>query len=182
MIFGKRVRLRAVTREDIPRFVEWLNDPEVIEGLVIYLPFSMEDETRWFDGLASRPPEERPLAIDIRAGEDWTHIGSCGFHEFNWRHRSAEIGIAIGNKEFWNQGFGTETVRLMLRHGFDTFNLNRVFLRVYEMNRRAVRSYEKAGLTLEGRLRQARYHNGKYYDELIMGILRSEWDAAGKED
>ncbi len=44
MIYGKRIRLRAIEREDLPRFVAWLNDPDVLQGLLIYLPLSLQDE------------------------------------------------------------------------------------------------------------------------------------------
>jgi RimJ/RimL family protein N-acetyltransferase len=182
MIYGERIRLRSIERGDLPNYVEWLNDPEVIEGLVMSIPFSMEDETHWFEGLAERPAEERPLAIEFRDGEEWKLIGSCGFHNIDWKSRAAEIGIAIGHKASWNQGYGTETMHLMLRFGFETLNLNRIFLRVYEYNQRAVRSYGKVGFVLEGKLRQARYKAGQYFDEYIMSVLRSEWEQAGNKE
>ena len=182
MIYGERIRLRSIERGDLPHYVEWLNDPEVIEGLMMNLPFSLEDETRWFEGLAGRPAEERPLAIESRDGDGWRLIGSCAFDNINWKNRAGEVGIAIGYKASWNQGYGTETMQLMLKYGFETLNLNRIFLRVYEYNRRAIRSYEKNGFKLEGQLRQARYQAGRYYDEFIMSVLRSEWETANSKE
>jgi diamine N-acetyltransferase len=88
---------------------------------------------------------------------------------------AAEFGIVIGDKSYWNQGYGTEAVRLLVRFGFHTLNLNRIFLRVYETNPRAIRAYEKAGFTSEGRERQAEFRNGKYIDVLRMSILRAEF-------
>jgi len=90
------------------------------------------------------------------------------------------VGIAIGDKSFWNKGCGTEAMGLLLRHGFDTLNLNRVFLRVHEPNKRAIRAYEKAGFIKEGCLRQAVFKNGSYQDMFIMSVLRSEWEANRK--
>jgi len=176
MIHGERVRLRAIEREDIPRFVEWLNDPEVIAGLLVSLPMSMADETRWFEGLGSRAPEARPLAIDIREAGGWRHIGSTGLEGILWTNRTAEFGILIGEKSLWNQGYGTEATRLMVKHGFETLNLNRIFLHVYETNPRAMRAYEKVGFVREGIMREARYINGVYINVVLMSILRSEWD------
>ncbi len=63
----------------------------------------------------------------------------------------------------------------MLKHGFNTLNLNRIKLFVYETNQRAIQSYKKAGFIEEGRMRQERFINGKYVDAIFMGILRSEW-------
>ena len=101
MIYGERIRLRAVEREDIPRFVEWLNDPEVIAGLLINLPMASWDETRWFENLANRPAEERPLALDaVQPDGSWKHIGNVGLHQIEWTNRAAEFGIFIGDKSF----------------------------------------------------------------------------------
>ena len=178
MILSERIRLRAIEREDIPRFVAWLNDPEVISNLLIYLPLAAWDETRWFENLANRPIEDRPLAVEARQpGGPWVHIGNTGLHNFDWTARSAEFGIFIGDRTFWNNGFGTDVTRLMLKHGFETLNLNRIGLDVYDTNPRAMHVYEKVGFVHEGRRRQANYHAGQYRDLLQMSILRSEWDA-----
>jgi RimJ/RimL family protein N-acetyltransferase len=67
-------------------------------------------------------------------------------------------------------------MRLLLKHGFDTLNLHRIGLRVYENNRGAIRSYEKAGFQNEGCLREAEYQEGKYLDIYLMSVLRSEWE------
>lgn len=177
MIIGERIRLRGIERTDVPHFVDWFNDPEVRQNLAVYLPMSMAREELWFEGTLKRAPEEQPFAIEARKGRAWTLIGNCGFHDVNWQERSAEIGIMIGMKREWNKGYGTEAMRLMLKHGFETLNLHRIFLHVYEDNARAIRTYAKAGFTEEGRLRQARYAQGRYSDVLVMGILRPEWDA-----
>lgn len=177
MIFGNRIRLRAVEREDLPLFVKWLNDPEVIEGLLFLTPLSLEDEKHWFEKVADHSPAERPLVIEIRDGETWRMIGNCEFHNISQINRSADVGIFIGDKTVWNAGYGTETMQLLLKYGFETLNLNRISLVVYDDNLRAMRAYEKAGFVLEGRLRQAKYKHGRYGDELIMSVLRSEWDA-----
>lgn len=177
MIYGERIRLRAVEREDIPRFVEWLNDPDVTAGLLIHLPLAIWDETRWFENLANQPVEERPLALDVRLPDGtWAHIGNTGLHRIEWSSRSAEFGIFIGDKAYWNSGYGSEATHLTLKHGFETLNLNRIYLHVYETNPRAIRVYEKIGFQREGRLRQATYRNGRYIDSLLMSMLRSEWD------
>jgi diamine N-acetyltransferase len=178
MIFGKRVRLRGVERNDLPSFQAWLNDPEVTEGLATYLPLSMIDEEQWLDRISHIEPDERPLAIELKEGRTWRLIGNSGFFNLEWANRCAEFGIFIGDKSLWNKGYGTEAVQLLLKHGFESLNLHRIYLRVYSTNPRARRSYEKAGFILEGTMRDAVYRHGKYADIHIMSVLRSEWNAA----
>ena len=182
IIYGKRIRLRSAERSDLDRFVEWINDPEVTAGLTLFLPMSSVDEEKWFEIAMQRPQEEKPLVIDMKDGTDWRLIGNSGFLDFDWVARTAEVGIMIGDKTVWNQGYGTEAMTLLLHHGFETLNLNRVYLRVYAENKRAIRTYEKTGFVHEGRMRQAVYKNGKYSDVLFMSVLREEWDARKKEN
>ena len=178
MISGKHVRLRGVERTDIPKFQGWLNDPEVTEGLSVYLPLSMIDEEQWLDKASQMAPEEKPLAIELNDKGTWRLIGNSGFFNLEWANRSAEVGLFIGDKSVWNQGYGTEVMHLLLRHGFETLNLHRIYLRVYSTNPRAKRSYEKVGFVLEGTMREAVYRRGRYADVHIMSVLRSEWTAA----
>lgn len=182
MIYGKRIRLRAIKKDDLPLFTRWLNDPEVRQGLTHYLPFSIHDEEDWFEEMRKRPGDEKPLMIEIKTEDGWEPVGNCGLFNFNWRVRSAEIGIFIGAKQHWNQGYGTEVMELFLKHGFETLNLNRIHLRVHANNPRAKRSYEKAGYVLEGKLRQAHFDEGEYYDVFLMGVLRSDWQAAQEDE
>ena len=175
MIYGERIRLRGVEKTDLPLFMEWINDPEVTVGLSLYLPMAMWEEEEWFAGLSKLPETERPLAVEIPDGEGWRLIGNSGFQNIDTIARSAEVGIMLGDKSLWNQGYGTEVMRLLLKHGFETLNLNRIYLRVYEGNRWAIRTYEKVGFVHEGRQREAHYKHGKYEDDLWMSVLRSEW-------
>lgn len=181
MIYGEHVRLRATERDDVKKFYEWVNDPEVTRGLAMFLPLSTTDEMNWFDSLAKRDQKEKPLVIEIKDGNGWRMIGNCGVFDIDPVNRTGELGIMLGDKDEWNKGYGTEVMSLLARHCFDTLNLNRVSLRVYAENARARRAYEKAGFVEEGRLREAVYKHGKYDDVIMMSVLRSEWAAQVEE-
>ncbi|HQJ50718.1 MAG TPA: GNAT family protein [Anaerolineae bacterium] len=169
-INGTRIRLRRIERSDIPTFVRWFNDPEVRHGLLMYLPMSLASEEQWFEQqLAS---DRLIFGIETLAGQ---LIGNLGIEQVDWKNRNAEIGIVIGEKEYWNQGYGTEAIITVLRFMFTEMNLHRVMLRVFDFNHRAQRCYEKCGFRLEGRLRQSFYHQGQYCDELVMGLLRDDY-------
>lgn len=181
MIYGQRIRLRHAEREDLSTFLTWLNDPEVREGISMYLPMSMAEEEQWFEKMLQRPPVERSLCIQVKDGRGWKLVGNCGYFNIEERIRSAELGILIGEKSEWNKGYGTEAMQLLLRFGFETLNFNRIWLRVYESNPRAVRAYEKAGFVHEGRYRQGQFAQGEYQDVLLMSVLRDEWRTAHQE-
>lgn len=178
-LHGKRIRLRAAEREDITAFLRWVNDADVTENLFLVSPMSRFEEEQWYDAMMEKPTSEHVLVIEVRdpsPNDDYRPIGTCQFHNLDWRNRSAEIGIMIGEKTFWNRGYGTETMRLLLVHGFDTLNLHRIWLQVYEKNKRGIRAYEKAGFQHEGKYREAHYQNGEYFDVHLMSVLKEEWD------
>jgi diamine N-acetyltransferase len=188
MITGERIRFRGVERDDLPTFVKWLNDPEVRQGILMHHPGSQAEEENWYDEMLKLPMDEHVLGIEAKLpGEKavepsnhaneghWKLIGNLAFFRIDWRNRSSEFGIMIGDTNYWNQGYGTEAVRLLVKHGFNTLNLNRIYLHVFENNSRAIRAYEKAGFVHEGRLRQAGFKDGKYIDILVMSILKDEF-------
>ncbi len=176
MITGKRLRLRALEASDLPYFIRWLNDPEVIAGLTIDWPLSSWQEEDWFKKLAQRSPHERPLVIEVPHDDGWRPIGNLGLLHIDWKTRQAEAGIMIGDKNYWNRGYGSEALQLLITHVFRTLNLNRIYLHVYSNNPRAIRAYEKIGFVHEGTLRQAHYAQGRYHNVFVMSVLRSEWN------
>jgi diamine N-acetyltransferase len=175
MIEGKRIRLRAIERSDLPKFVEWLNDPEVIDNLYLYAPMSLGQEEEWYKKTLTQPVDEQVLAIEVKEKGGFTMIGTLAFVGINWHDHSGEVGISIGEKSYWNKGYGTEAMQALIRHGFNKMGLNRVWLRVYETNSRGIRAYEKAGFVHEGTLRQARWKDGKFINMHVMSVLRNEW-------
>ena len=178
-LHGERIRLRAAEREDITAFLRWVNDADVTENLFLVSPMSRFEEEQWYDAMMKRPASEHVLVIEVKdqsPNDDYRPIGTCQFHNIDWRNRSAEIGIMIGEKTFWNRGYGTETMRLLLMHGFDTLNFHRIWLQVYDKNKRGIRAYEKAGFQHEGKYRQAHYQNGAYFDVHLMSVLKEEWE------
>jgi RimJ/RimL family protein N-acetyltransferase len=173
MTVGDKVRLRHLEREDLPRCVEWFSDPEVRRHLTVYLPFSMAQEERWFENLLDRLERQEMVLMAIETSEG-VHIGNLGLHAIDWKNRSAELGITIGDKTYWGQGCGTDAIRTLLRLGFEEMNLHRIFLRVDVDNARAIRCYEKVGFRREGTSRDAVFRDGRYYDQYVMSILESE--------
>jgi len=176
MIVGGRVRLRPIEQDDLPRFVEWFSDPEVRRYLLVYLPFSLAQEERWFENLQGRLERQEDVLLGIET-TDGVLIGNIGLHSINWKNRNAELGIVIGEKAYWDQGYGTDAIRTLLGLAFREMNLHRVFLRVDDDNARGIRCYEKIGFRREGTLREVEFKEGEYHDQYMMSILESEFEA-----
>lgn len=176
MIRGDLVYLRPSERDDLPRFVRWLNDADVARNLVRRAPLSVAEEEAWFERLLeTQGRTDHHFVICLLA--DDRPIGTAGLHDVSERHGTAEFGIAIGEKAEWDHGYGTDALRAICAFGFDELRLERIGLQVYDGNARARRAYEKAGFRHEATLRHAHYADGAFEDVHVMSLLRDEWRA-----
>jgi RimJ/RimL family protein N-acetyltransferase len=166
---GRLVRLRAIEEEDLPAINEGIWNPNVSQYLLRSWPEALAG-TRAFWESVRRSERDLVLVIETRAGQ---LIGACGLHGISARSRTADLGIWIAEPH-WDQGYGTDAVRVMCRFGFREMNLQRIDLGVFDNNPRGMRAYEKVGFREEGRLRRAHFVDGRYVDLLLMGILAEE--------
>jgi RimJ/RimL family protein N-acetyltransferase len=171
MLYGKKVVLRPITHEDLPNYVRWLTDPEVLLYFGKYLPMNLDQEEDWY-----HRQRDDPTVLNLAITYEGEHIGGTGFQHLNHRERNAEVGLFIGEKSLWDQGLGQDTLATMLRYGFEQLNLHRIYLRVFAENQRGIRAYEKVGFVTEGRLRQVVWRHGRWHDILIMSVLYPEWE------
>ncbi|MBN1203296.1 MAG: GNAT family N-acetyltransferase [Myxococcaceae bacterium] len=169
---GPRLYLRPIEREDAPRIAAYINDPQVRRTLLAHRPMSVAEEQAF---LEAREKDEHHVVLGIARQGQEELIGATGLHLLDFRSRRAELGLMIGDRSAWGQGFGTEATRLMLDYGFGTLNLHKVWLHVYAHHAPAIRVYEKAGFRKEGVQRDQHYVEGRYVDAVLMGIIRSEW-------
>lgn len=173
MLEGDRVELRPIQERDRERLYELVETIEV-RALSTHdppLPLSLEEiearDRRW---LKERHTDSAWFAIDV----DGETIGMCGLHSIDHFQQRAEIGIRLG-KAYWGKGYGQDAVRTLLDYGFRHLNLARISLRVLADDERAVGAARKAGFVEEGRLRAHAWYDGARHDELVMSVLREEW-------
>jgi RimJ/RimL family protein N-acetyltransferase len=172
---GDRVVLKRHVPGNLAAFMRWYADPEVSRL------------TRYQDGPMARPEIERffqarvlgtdSLAMAIHERASDRLLGTCAFSQLDGENGSALFHITIGEKDAWGKGFGTEATRLMLEHAFERLRLHRIGLSVFAFNERAIRSYRRAGFVIEGRAREAIRRDGRWWDEVEMSILDSDWRA-----
>jgi diamine N-acetyltransferase len=176
VIRGERIYLRGSERSDIPTFVRWFNDSETISYISMRAPMSEASEEQWFNEMAPREGKDAYHFVMCRL-EDDKPIGTIGLFQIDQLNGNAGIGIGIGEKQLWGQGYGTDAMFALLDFGFGELRLERLWLEVYDYNARARRSYEKCGFVLEGIERHAIFKRGEYHDVHLMSILRDEWVA-----
>ncbi|MEI4828443.1 GNAT family protein [Bacillus sp. FJAT-53711] len=173
LFHGKYVRLSAIKPEDAKVMEKWSEDAEYLRNVDTDIALPKTKEQFEAEGRQISNGAYFPLRTIL----DNELIGFVAIHKIEWNNRSGLLAIGIGEVKHRSKGYGTDALQLVLRFAFHELNLDRVGLDVIEYNTRAIRAYEKVGFLHEGRIRSAVYRDGKRYDRIIMGILRSEWEA-----
>jgi len=121
-------------------------------------------------------PQLDLFIFSIRTKAEDRLIGVTSLYGVKWTHGEGFLGIGLGDRQDWGQGYGTDAVRLILRYAFTELNLGRLSLDVYAYNPRAIRVYEKIGFVPEGRMRKCLNREGIRSDIIFMSILKEEWE------
>jgi RimJ/RimL family protein N-acetyltransferase len=176
VLHGELVQLTAVNAaEDVPLFVEWSQDTEYwrLEAADPEIPRRV---SRVEDDFNKGDVSTNEIDFAIRTLIDPVTIGYADLEIINPANQDCFLGIGIGRRDYWNKGYGTDAMRVLLRYTFEVLNLHRVSLNVFEYNERAIRCYRKVGFVEEGRQREFLHRGNRYWDLVYMGILRSEWE------
>ncbi len=171
---GKKCYLSPINVEDVDQYCIWLNDLEISYNLLIFnQQLSLEKEKMILQDMIKNNAQ---IFAIVDADSDKL-IGNCSIFRINERNRKAEVGIFIGDKNYWSKGYGSEALSLLIDYGFNILNLNNIMLEVFSFNKRAFSSYKKVGFKEIGRRREAIIFAGEKHDEIYMDILANEFES-----
>ncbi len=173
-LVGNTLYLRPINEADLnATYREWFNDPDVCK-------FNSHHRFPNYDANMREYYEEVikshvNLVLAIVTKDSDLHIGNVSLQSIDLLNQSAEFAIVIGNKEYWGKKVGQEAMHLVVEHGFNALNLNRIFLGTAEDNIGMQKLALALGCKEEGRSRQAIFKGGKFKDIFHYGLLRGEW-------
>lgn len=174
MLHGKDIFLRPLDMNDIDDLMKFVNNQEINQCLARTLPMTRQQEIKWVESVSDSDSEIVFAIIHNDDNKD-VFIGTCGLHRINWISKSATIGIAIVNKDYHEKKFGTKSYELIINYAFSHLNLNRISSSVVEGNDRSLALHKRFQFKQEGKRRQVFFRDGKYRDEIILGLLREEY-------
>jgi RimJ/RimL family protein N-acetyltransferase len=169
MLLGNGISLGPFIPEDSGAVFCWLNDVAAARLDFAYRPVDMMTHQQWWSGLGKDPAK---VVFALRRTSHPALVGFVQITNINPVHRSAELGIRIGDEKNRGLGYGKEALRLALDFCWNHLNLNRVQLLVFKHNNRAIGAYGAAGFRKEGRLRKAAFIDGEWVDLVLMAICR----------
>ncbi len=174
MLYGKRIKLIPLEKEDLSKSRSWVNDKSLNSRILRVMPVTQSDQERWYQEIVQ---DASKLVFAIKTLTEEEHIGNTGFYHIDWIHRRAEFWILIGERDFWKKQIGKEVVSLMQHYAFENLNLNKLHLNVGSDNREAIGLYKKSGFIQEGVLKAHYFIEGRYRDIITMAILRNDFYA-----
>jgi RimJ/RimL family protein N-acetyltransferase len=173
MIRGEKIYLTELDRRNAETIRAWLNDPEVHRFLLVgHLPITREQEELYYDRQSQAVDS---FAFEIHVAADDRYIGNIGLKDVDFVHRHGEIGIVIGDKTAWGQGYGADAIVACLGFAFFALGLHRVSIRVHEEHTRGLELYRRLGFVETGREREHIYQEGHFQDEIILDMLEPEY-------
>ena len=173
-LYGGRISLRDKRSDDAENDYRWRSDPELARlDAAIPLTMSFERYLKLFEDQMKYPtPGSHHYSIDTL---DDRFIGNCMYYDMDTVNREAELGIVIGDRDYWSDGYGYDAVTTLLDHMFNARNLKRVYLHTLEWNGRAQKSFSKCGFNAVRPVRRMAH------DFILMDVLRDDWFANAEE-
>ena len=153
---------------DTDNIISWRNNPRVRYNFIYQKLFNREGHLKWIETMIDTGKAIQFIIVENIKGKA---IGSTYLRDIDYKHNKAEFGIFIGDDETINHGYGTEACKLICNYGFETLKLHKIFLRAFENNKQAIRSYEKAGFIHEGLFHDEVCIENKYYNIVMMGKI-----------
>ncbi len=169
-IAGKQIYLRDVRLSDVnENYYRWMNDSEVTKYTESrFYPVSQEALEEY---VKEKQKDKDSIFLAIIFKENHLHIGNIKLGPINWIHRLADIGIIIGEKDYWRKGCAAEAIRLISNYAFTTINLHKLTAGCYKDNSASGKAFEKAGFIGEGMRKAHLFYDGKYQDILQYGMI-----------
>lgn len=171
---GNNIYLRPVTLADCTqKYVDWLNDPQVNQYLETrFIQHTLESVR---DFIASKTTSEYEQLFAICSSSCDSHIGNLKLGPILQPHKLGDVSLFIGNKDYWGKGYAVEAIQLITDYAFNQLKLNKLKAGAYERNLSSIKSFEKAGFTVEAILASHLISDGSYQGLVMMGFLRSDY-------
>lgn len=166
-----KIYLRPITLEDTEMVLRWRNSDAVKQYFIYREDITVADHLSWME---TKVKTGKVCQFIIYFKETDMPIGSVYLQSIDHVHKNAEYGIFIGETDALGKGCGKDAAKLAIEYAFEVLDLHKVYLRVLDNNKRAIRSYENAGFEVEGVMRDEVFVGGKFYDVVRMAVLRKE--------
>ena len=169
---NESIGLRVLEDKDIGIWLKWLHDDQVLEHMNKgQFPFTVLTQKEHLTNI-NKSKNDILLAIEVISEKRL--IGIIGLHKIDWTHRKGSISIIIGDDKFTGRGYGTQAFSLMVNHAFNKLNLRKLQSGCWSTNQPSKKIFINNGFLEEGLIKESFFYNGKYIDEIRLGLIRKK--------
>lgn len=169
---GEKVLLRAIEKEDMEFLRGMINNSSLEKDIVDWsFPISKVAQEKWYDNQFQNKNtvryiievNEQPIGLEILANIDW-------------KNRKATHGIKLCDKKIRGKGYGTDTLKTIMKYAFEELQLNRLYTTILEYNEASMRLHKKCGWEVEGVMKESVFKNNRYINEVQVSILKTQYE------
>ena len=173
-IEGIHIYLRPIEINDSNDiYLNWLNDPLINQYLESRFAYWSLDRLHTYLEKLLASEDEFMFAICTKEGNK--HIGNIKIGPINHHHLFGDIGIVIGDVSEWGRGRAVEAITALCKYSFSDLNLNKIQAGCYEENIGSMKAFLKVGFKEEGRIKKKFMSSSGYQDQILLGLLSSEF-------
>lgn len=176
MIYSKdkRIGIRAIEKHDLPLVQKWRNTECLRKYFREYRDFCATQKENWYENMINDNRFEMFVIEDCGYQKI---IGVTGITYIDWVNSHADVHFYIGENAKWiDEKYSPSAIELILKYGFNTLNLNKLWAEIYEIDSKKLDFFQSIGFKIDATLRQHYFYNGKYYNSHILSLLRSEYE------
>lgn len=168
ILYGHLIRLRPKYPNDAEQDYAWLSDSELSRlNARERLKLNFKEYLKEYTNLLKQPPPSKhEFAIETVEGK---HIGNCAYYGFSPNKNEAEVGITIGDRDYWGKEYGQDAINTLIDHIFKTTSIDRLYLKTLKDNQRARICFEKCGFLIYGQKANSNY------SFFLMELKRRKW-------
>jgi UDP-4-amino-4,6-dideoxy-N-acetyl-beta-L-altrosamine N-acetyltransferase len=170
-MLDKRIHLKPINQSDTENILIWRNNESVIKNFIFQEKLTTQMHQNWLETMVETKKVYQFIIVENETNKP---LGSVYLRDVDMQNKKAEFGIFIGEESARGKGYGLEATKLILEFGFKELSLNKIFLRVFEKNQVAIKSYEKAGFKREGLFLQDVFINGEFQNIVFMAIFKGD--------
>lgn len=171
---GDHIRLRPLTKDDLPLKVQWYNDPDIRKTLILDETLELGKTVQWFETV-----KDSDLRLDlIIETESSISIGLISLVNIDCKQKTAEIVLVIGDKEYWGKGVMFEAESLLVQWAFQKNGIGKIWAQTQPENVASLITMRKLGFKIEGTLRKEKIIGGQRIDIVHLGLLPEEFKRA----
>ena len=173
MVILDNIGIRAIEVEDLRLLQGWRNDARLRRYFREHREFSHAQKNSWYETMIKSSNNEMFVIVDLERDES---IGVTGLTYIDWVNRHADVHFYIGKDAQWiDDKYSPTAIKIILGYGYLTLNLNKLWVEIYEIDDKKLDFFKKIGFSIDGKLREHYYHEGKYHTSNILSLLKSEY-------